>query len=71
MLNFNKTVTFLILPRHYSMKAFFKILFICILIFGVSLYITKKSIDNTFDKVHCSQTDDFPVNNLIHRAQEV
>jgi len=54
------------------MKAFFKILFICILIFGLSLYITKKSIDNTFEKAHhCTQIENLQLNNIIEKTKEV
>ncbi len=71
MLNFNKTVTFSKVFRHYSMKAFFKIIILCLVIFILGLYITKKSIDNTFDKVHCSQTENFSSNNLIEKTVAV
>jgi len=71
MLNFNKTVTFINVSRHYNMKAFVKIILLCIIIFIFSLYITKRSIDNTFDKVHCSQTENFSSNTLIKKTVAV
>ncbi len=39
------------------MKPIYKILLLCLLIFALSLVATKKSIDYTFKKVECSQTD--------------
>lgn len=39
------------------MKAFYKILILCAAIFALSLFVTKKSIDYTFKKVECSQSD--------------
>ena len=33
------------------MKGYYKILIICIIIFGMAIYITKKTIDDTFCKV--------------------
>lgn len=39
------------------MKAIYKILILCAAIFALSLFVTKKSIDYTFKKVECSQTD--------------
>ncbi len=40
------------------MKPIVKIIILCILIFGLSIYATKKSIDNTFKKVECTQTNE-------------
>jgi hypothetical protein len=53
------------------MKAFIKIFLLCILIFGLGLYITKKSIDNTFEKVHCSQVDNTSPSKIILKIKEV
>jgi len=39
------------------MKAVYKIIVLCIVTFALCLFITKKSIDYTFKKVECSQTD--------------
>lgn len=39
------------------MKAVYKILLLCAVVFALSLFVTKKSIDYTFKKVECSQTD--------------
>jgi len=53
------------------MKAVLKILLLCLLIFGLGLYITKKSIDHTFDKVHSSQVVDISLNNIFQKSKEV
>jgi len=39
------------------MKPIVKIIILCILIFVLSIYATKKSIDYTFQEVECSQTN--------------
>ena len=39
------------------MKTIYKILLLCLLVFALTLFATKKSIDYTFKKVECSQTD--------------
>ena len=39
------------------MKLIYKIVIASLIIFGLSLYITKKSIDYTYKKVECTQTD--------------
>jgi len=38
------------------MKPVVKIIILCILIFALSIFAAKKSIDYTFKKVECSQT---------------
>ena len=38
------------------MKPVVKIIILCILIFALSIFVVKKSIDYTFKKVECSQT---------------
>ena len=38
------------------MKPIVKIIILCIVIFGLSLFAVKKSIDYTFKQVECSQT---------------
>lgn len=38
------------------MKPIFKIIILCILIFVLSIFVAKKSIDYTFKEVECSQT---------------
>ncbi len=38
------------------MKPVVKILILCILIFALSIFAAKKSIDYTFKKVECTQT---------------
>lgn len=38
------------------MKPVVKIIILCILIFALSIFAAKKSIDYTFQKVECSQT---------------
>ncbi len=40
------------------MKPIVKIFILCILIFALSIYATKKSIDYTFQEVECSQTNE-------------
>ena len=40
------------------MKPIVKIIFFCILIFVLSIYATKKSIDYTFQEVECSQSNE-------------
>jgi hypothetical protein len=39
------------------MKAIYKIIILCAVVFALSLFVTKKSIDYTFQKVECSQVD--------------
>lgn len=39
------------------MKTLVKIIISCLIIIGLSVYATKKSIDYTFDKMECTQTD--------------
>ena len=39
------------------MKPIVKIIILCIIIFGLSLYATKKSIDYTFKEVECAKTN--------------
>jgi hypothetical protein len=39
------------------MRAIYKILLLCVAVFAVYLFVTKKSIDYSFKKVECSQTD--------------
>lgn len=39
------------------MKPIYKIIILCALTFGLCLLVTKKSIDYTFKKVECSQTE--------------
>jgi hypothetical protein len=39
------------------MKTIYKIILLCLVVFALSLFATKKSIDYTFKKVECSQTD--------------
>jgi hypothetical protein len=39
------------------MKAIYKIVILCVAIFVLSLFVTKKSIDYTFKKVESSQVD--------------
>ena len=38
------------------MKPIVKIIILCIVIFALSIYATKKSIDYTFQEVECSQS---------------
>ncbi len=40
------------------MKPIIKIIIFCILIFALSIYATKKSIDYTFQEVECSQSNE-------------
>ena len=39
------------------MKAIYKIIILCVVIFALSLFATKKSIDYTFKKVESSEVD--------------
>ena len=39
------------------MRTLVKIIISCLLIIGLTIYVTKKSIDYTFEKMECSQTD--------------
>ena len=39
------------------MRTIVKIIITCLIIFGLSIYATKKSIDNSFEKIECSHTD--------------
>jgi len=38
------------------MKPVVKIIILCLIIFAISIFAAKKSIDYTFKKVECSQT---------------
>lgn len=38
------------------MRTIVKIIISCLIIFGLSIYATKKSIDNSFEKMECSQS---------------
>ena len=40
------------------MKPIVKIIILCIVIFALSIYATKKSIDYTFQEVECSQSNE-------------
>jgi len=40
------------------MKPIFKIIILCILIIGMSIYATKKTIDYTFQEVECSHSNE-------------
>jgi hypothetical protein len=51
------------------MKAFYKILLLCTAVFALYLFITKKSIDYTFRKVECSQTD-FTVTDGLYTLED-
>jgi len=53
------------------MKLRFKIIFICIALFGLSLYITKKSIDHTFKRVECEQVDKSPPYKILLITEQV
>jgi hypothetical protein len=39
------------------MKAIYKIIILCVVVYALSLFVTKKSIDYTFKKVECSQVE--------------
>jgi len=40
------------------MKPIVKIIILCLLIIGLSIYATKKTIDYTFQEVECNQTNE-------------
>ena len=40
------------------MKGYYKILVICIIIFGLAVYITKKTIDDTFCKIEKTEINE-------------
>lgn len=40
------------------MKPIVKIIILCVLIIGLSIYATKKTIDYTFQEVECAQTNE-------------
>ena len=50
------------------MKAIYKIMILCAVIFALSLFVTKKSIDYTFKKVETSQVDSTA--SIIHFTAE-
>jgi len=39
------------------MRTIVKIIISCLIIFGLSIYATKKSIDYSFEKMECSQSN--------------
>lgn len=53
------------------MKTIYKILLLCLLVFALSLFATKKSIDHTFRKVECSQTDNTASITLYNYSESV
>lgn len=53
------------------MKLRFKIIFICITLFSLSIYIAKKSIDYTFKQVECEQVDKTPPYEILIRTEQV
>ncbi len=53
------------------MKTIYKILLLCLLVFALSLFATKKSIDYTFKKVECSQTDNTASTTLYEVRESV
>jgi len=53
------------------MKLRFKIIFICIALFGLSIYIAKKSIDHTFKQVECEQVDKAFPNKILQKTEQV
>ncbi len=53
------------------MKAYYKIVLICILIFSIVVYITKKSIDHTFYKVEDTQVQQISSSDILKKLKEV
>ena len=53
------------------MKAVYKIIILCLVVFAISLLVTKKSIDQTFKKVECSQVDSTASVNNTAKSIEV
>ena len=53
------------------MKAVYKIVLLCAAVFAMSLFVTKKSIDYTFKKVECSQTDVNVSENVLDSAKTI
>ncbi len=53
------------------MKLIFKILILCLIIFTLGIYITKKSIDYTFEKVQCSHIETVSTDLILNKIIEV
>ena len=53
------------------MRTLVKIIISCLLIIGLTIYATKKSIDYTFEKMECSQTDTSASINFSIPTEEV
>jgi len=56
------------------MKTLVKIIISCLIIIGLTVYATKKSIDYSFEKMECSQSDisasvDFSIPTSIHTEE--
>lgn len=53
------------------MRPIIKIFFLCLLIFSLCLFITKISIDSTFERVECNKTKNNPTSILPNKIVEV
>ena len=53
------------------MKTIVKIIISCLIIIGLSIYVTKKSIDYTFEKMECSQTEITTSYEFLNPTEEV
>lgn len=53
------------------MKVIVKIILLCIVIFGISVFITKKTIDYTFQKLQCEQAEAPTSIELLYQTREV
>ena len=53
------------------MKGYYKIFIICIIIFGLAVYITKKTIDNTFCKVQKTEIKEFSSMVIFDKIKQI
>lgn len=53
------------------MKLIVKIIILCLIIFSAGIYITKMTIDQTFEKVQCSQIENSTPVKILHKTIEV
>jgi len=53
------------------MKPIVKIFILCILIIGLSIYATKKTIDYTFKEVECSNTNETTALHFLIESERI
>lgn len=53
------------------MKLVIKIIVCCIIIFGITVFITKKTIDYTFQKLQCEHVEETSSTEILFKTIEV